>query len=1511
MKVSNKSKNPSSPHASPHASTSFGGASRRTASKRGIALISVLTIVTLATILVLTFFTLARNEMVASANYSDGLHAKHLSETAVNMVIGQIRKATVDGNKVWASQPGAIRTYSNKTGQFRDGYKLYSSGKMVETSSEVSMANDDFDNLNKWSDKLWKYADLNEPVIRGDRIYYPIVDPRSRDFPIWDSPREFDDAGVEGFDWNMSGVAPSPMKDALTERGERALPMPVEWIYQLEDGTLGHLNESKRFEAFGGGGMATKDNPIIGRVAFWSDDETAKSNVNTHAGGTAWDTPRAGGDIDRNLGRFQPAQREWQRYKGHPATTSLAPVLFPGMKNITLNRDEMEKIFRLVPRVVGGGSESGTRAVNPANDKEANGLIPDKDRLYPSLDDFILQPGGGRGYDHVDPDISYGTRDESIFPRRSGNQGVDEMLEQNRFFLTVSSRAPETNVFNMPRVSVWPTYYAQGDDELKFNHTPFDRVIRFCAELGQTMGLPNQYHFQRRNEDSATADYEDIPRNKMLYAYLDRLTSQEVPGYGGSFEQKFGKANKRQLLTQMFDYIRSTNLFDDTVYDNAIPGNPESWRAAYKQENRNDHLTFTNFRTKSERGLHMGHGQVTPIRIDYDGTSTKGFGRFYTVEEVGLQLICNADGRGPASGPLSVHNIGPVVGPVEDTVGVNLPFYSNFPPLEHTVNPAQDKKHTWPGWIIELDKVDPELAKKALDPYYWNWQLAKANGIYSFDRKDIPDSGALRLQSNERLIQVVFLMEMYCPSAGWTSIQPDMVIDVEFNDLKFQGVTDGVSFEDPLGFSNEYDNGLSSNGILWVGNRHNFSAVWGGRNYGGGGGVRSLMRAAVGPSATEGDLAAQHGIYNYGGGLATHDDYHDGWRAGRRAWFDGRAQDGQIDATNVYPFVTVPFRVDTSGGDLSISGGNPVTINIYANRVVNPSADKAGSAAANRFTSQPKSPPQLVQELEVDFGEFKGRMPLPTLAGGSRELLNEFKKIYNGEASPMEWWSAGFDGANPRSAAGGRLAESSRSPGGRGRFIVQGDTVWSMSVIHGDGRMIAGVSKIPHASSTVKFEPHPLAEKQNRFGHSFTLAQGGTHLTGTSGAVITDLTYPRHKRPLPIPGGEEARDQYQLYGDFDNGMGGTIDGAYINKVDEGNTHSLRKRTVNQVAGSWEWRRDYGSYPYFVREWTHEAAGPAFFSPNRMMPSPVMFGSMPNMVLNNSSVPNEGAWQTLLFRPNVRGEMYETHPGATSPPDHMLLDLFWMPVVEPYAISDPSSTAGRVNMNYQILPFKNITRTSALRGVFQSEYMLCIPNLHVRNYKVGVGRGRGYHWLYSPFDGELQRLSLRSVIVEDEVLEQFEDRFDDDKLFLTASEICDIHLIPQDIGERQGFSNRTGTYKPSVTDMKNGKYWSDHQVVGDNAREAPYAHIYPRLTTKSNTYKVHVRGQMVKKSRDTEPNVWDPERDTVIAEYRGSAIVERYVEANDPSIPDYAFSIDAPALDQYYKFRVINEKRFSP
>ena len=370
--------------------------------KKGVALVTVLTVMALTTILVLTFFSLATSEHRASNTYSHGLQAQQVAEQAVNMVIAQIREATTVGTKkAWASQPGAIRQW-DADGP-RDAYKLYSDDKMKTDDWNEFQA--DFAASANWSSRTSHYVDLNEPVIRGDKVYYPIVHPAASTVPEWPNPLGDDQNGVEGFSYNEGTLT---LRDegrigalaAKIAKADGHVAMPVSWIYQLADGTLGVLNNSPSgsgsteaygFDRIAGQGTPSETNPMVARFAFWADDETSKLNINTHAGGLAWDIPKAGGELDMAMGKFQPAQKEWQRYPGHPASTHLSPALAPGVLDIVNDRDAMEMLYKVVPRIVGGGSESGTRLIDTRRKEEQNGLIADREPLFPTLDDVIMR----------------------------------------------------------------------------------------------------------------------------------------------------------------------------------------------------------------------------------------------------------------------------------------------------------------------------------------------------------------------------------------------------------------------------------------------------------------------------------------------------------------------------------------------------------------------------------------------------------------------------------------------------------------------------------------------------------------------------------------------------------------------------------------------------------------------------------------------------------------------------------------------------------------------------------------------------------------------------------------------------------------------------------------------------------------------------------------------------------------------------------------------------------------
>ncbi len=374
-------------------------------------------------------------------------------------------------------------------------------------------------------------------------------------------------------------------------------------------------------------------------------------------------------------------------------------------------------------------------------------------------------------------------------------------------------------------------------------------------------------------------------------------------------------------------------------------------------------------------------------------------------------------------------------------------------------------------------------------------------------------------------------------------------------------------------------------------------------------------------------------------------------------------------------------------------------------------------------------------------------------------------------------------------------------------------------------------------------------------------------------------------------------------GDWDNGFGNSQDGPYINKADEGDAGTI-------VSGA------YGTNgnPYFELDYNNALPGPTFFTPNRMVPSAGMFGSLPSGVWSNK------AWQTLLFRPGPAN-----HPGLgltanghtyTAPPDHLYLDLFNMPVVEPFAISTPLATTGRINLNYLIVPFTYINRDTGLRAVMKSQMLASIPNAREPTYKTHLNTAGGLGGI----------ASIRWPIDLDATLSQFLARFYNKTgsggangapdIFHSASEICNIDLVPADTSP--GMPSYLGI---PVTRTNMDNYWSKNALTGDNSRERPYANIYPLLTTKSNTYTIHYRVQTLKQVLPGTAAVWQTWRegtDLVQAEARGSQTIERYVDPN-ATVPDYPtlLSISNPTppagkeLAQFYKFRVVSSKQFPP
>ena len=1155
--------------------------------QRGAALVIVLSIILLIVIVAIGLLSRARTERQASAAFTAASMAKQLFDNTVNIAIGQIRSGTDHSvNPVWISQPGLLRTFT-QDGEALKNYKLYSATKLV-SQGDFDLA-EDLPPAD-WKTKSHIYVDINAPTLvpGPDGDYTPEGSPSSerfrRVYPILNASGL---SKIEGF-----SLTSPPGASTL-----QPAPMPVRWLYMLQDGTVVPPESTSANTAKIAGASAT--NPIIGRVAFWTDDETCKVNLNTASFGTYWDTPRAFTESERDrFSRFQPANKEFQRYPGHPAMTSLKPIfghLFTGNDSAF-----SEFAFSIAPRIASGGSMLATKTTD-----DAKPVVLDSDRLYTSVDELIFRSD---------------TRERRTPLTR-------EDIEASRFFLTTRSRAPEVTLFDTPRVSIWPI------NKAPLNTSATDRLLAFSSTAGNY-----PYYFQRANPNSSTSDYLDIPRNQEIYSYLQRMTDQTVPGFGGSFSAKYGQ-DRDQILTEMVDYIRCTNL--SSTADGAS--------------------SYTSFGSP-------GQGQVVPLRIG----ATKGFGRFPTISEAFIH------------------------------------FY----------------------------------------------------------RSSMPGAPAT--------VSAIVYFEMFDPMQGYVTKLPNFSIRCEFTGFTIKSPP--ANTDTPLNFQN------ASVDVV------------------GGTTIPSLFRRPA---------------YNYGGS-----DY-GGIEGFSHLFYDRNIAKA---GANIYPFVSDPVPYSDNPTDLQFGGGTVVVTLM----------EKASGEAVQSF------------DFEFPAGTF------PPILG--------FNDPSYGDSYDM----------TKRISVNDTLYSQLLG----GRFFNPLDVVRSLEPSLGDKRLLAAKPLI----SASDFTPHAdysdpaksfadSARTTTKTGVLGTPTGASSNYRGSTFGKIIDVTSADPSDvagqtkinsepdvPSRFPNGIQAGLSLSFAPDFDNGLPDSPDDAYVNKPDEGDS-KLGATGIDDTA-----------YFFNTENNSTKQNNPTFFSPNRQVPSPLMFGSLPTGVKANKP------WQTLLFRPDPG-----SHPGATSPVDCLMLDLFWMPVAEPYAISEPFSTAGKINLNSQIVPFTYIKRDTGLRAVLEATQIIAIPDSDAAIYK-----GRKF-----------SKQNYRIPIDMEETLRPISERLDSGKPILSPTEICNFHLIP------------TGQTKSSIQ-----QFWNTHRITGDNSKEKPYAEVYPRLTTQSNAFKIFIRVQTLKHMQTGDQSIWREDVDKVIGEYRGSSYIERVIDPNKPEIPDFATDSSA-SLFRYYKIRAVSPEQFCP
>jgi uncharacterized protein (TIGR02600 family) len=1352
----------------------------------GAALIVTLTLLLLITGLAISLFMTANTELQSASQFKNSQGLTELSDICVNLVMGQIKDATTTNaantpatRSTWASQPGMIRTYASSTNAAMS-YKLYSwDGPRVsgEDTTSVPLT---------WFSNPALYTDLNEPIPNSTNpspnfYRYPIAYPP---LPATDTTRPL------GYDVLPS--APRSTGGAFTNQ----VPMPVQWLYVLKDGTMVYPTSASGNTATISGASAA--NPIVARVAYWTDDETSKVNINTAAGGEYW-----GPLVQKNLRQLTnsywlPTSWEFQRYPGHPARTDLQAI-FPDLTR--------QQIWAFTPRV----SDNGATASN-AMTTQPSSVAYDSDRLLASV-------GEAR----------FSSTNTNSVGRADFTNNWSERIERNKFLITAASRAPEATLYGTPRVSIWPL----ATNTNTTHRTTLDSLFAFCSTIQKTTNAANPviptnrpYYFVRTtghktNQVSLNGDLTNSI-NTNMFNYLDSLSGvSSIPGIGPvGITSKYEPAGRDQLVTQFYDYIRCVNKIDTGLAANEFTGASSG-----------------------------GAGFVMPVRRVTSTGTNYGFGRFHTINQVAIHFICTADG--------------------------DIPIFPNW---SASSNYSSNSQVTYAQRYWEARRGIVNIAPGSPDPAI-----------------SLPDTNNLQYPWKEIYHLSLWSAPPPAPNANFSPNPPPPAIHTNYTPiLPGQVCLQAIAYIEPAMPGGGYpysplgDGRANQDYKFLVSGLNSFSLN--GLNIG------FHSNAAIYPQTYPQSVnnvmhGRSGGIVKYllfltsstfvktpeaRGGFSNPDLTNATWTSGSNS-YTGIVNRGMItnDIYNIGIPTCVPAPLPNTPSDLA--GSYPLVsspIRITKGPTMNLSA-----ATINVTTIHKTSTPSFTNTYSVPFPA--ATIPMPTRPPNTNQWV-----FY-----PSGWDGTSTNGTN----SGGRFPIINRNLSWETDLILPSyDTVFAVATKHGDYRISMARPNSPNNWAPVPANPSFPSMQHRLFNTAYS---------GTNNFYVPGANYPSNAfgllppaNPLTRPGIPAQADLASgvahplTYGDFDNGLAELPDGPYINSPDE---------AAGYPDGSYSgWAQSLND-----NAWTNAT----FFTPNRKIASPVAFGSLP------SAAEQDRPWQNLLFRPAPGVD----HPGKAgfkidgtslsgAPPDHVWLDFFWMPIVEPWAISETFSTAGKINMNYQIAPFSYIRRTTGVQAVLRTGGVTAISSSASRytggNYiKTDGNSGAATGLTSSTNSGAPSKIRDQSPfpVNLDETLKGFDARLSNNAaLFRTASEICELPIVPV-------------ASEASYNSLQDGSWWTNWRYTGDNTKEATYNDIYPRLTTKSNTYTVHYRVQMLKKLPGGDQTTWDESKDKVASELRGSTLIERFLDPN-ATYPDYATAFSTSAsLETLYRFRVLQRSQFTP
>ena len=208
-------------------------------SQRGVALIIVLFFIVIISVMLIGFIESSRADRAAAGSHLERLRATTLAREGVEATVAILRRETTDTVRNWTSSPGVLVVPDDPTAATSDQSRL--------------------------KKEVWLHSGLSDPA--KDAALDPVL--------------RASNLNIQTFDTTSPTYLLTDQINTTTTKVEE---MKMLWVYVRKDGTYDLPDAA---QPVGSNNLPNQSpiltntaNPIVGRFAYWTDDESSKVNYN-------------------------------------------------------------------------------------------------------------------------------------------------------------------------------------------------------------------------------------------------------------------------------------------------------------------------------------------------------------------------------------------------------------------------------------------------------------------------------------------------------------------------------------------------------------------------------------------------------------------------------------------------------------------------------------------------------------------------------------------------------------------------------------------------------------------------------------------------------------------------------------------------------------------------------------------------------------------------------------------------------------------------------------------------------------------------------------------------------------------------------------------------------------------------------------------------------------------------------------------------------------------------------